>query len=410
LVSLDGTNSSVGSTDFQIIWEGPGLVDGTNTLTPSVDIAGQYELTLINLDNGCENFANVDVPADMQAPLANAGDIVELDCNTNQVQLDGGSSSEGTGFIYSWTSPEGHILDGAGTMSPLVDAAGTYYLEVLDVNNGCTDVDEVIVVENSNVPREAVIEPQAPLCYGDFGGVTVSAVIGGEMPFVYSYDDGETFVMDNELYALNPGWHTLLIQDAIGCEYEQEYFIPNVLPIEIFVEPEIDIQWGESAQLDATVNIPPSRISEIVWSPSETLSCADCLDPIANPLNTTRYTIEVVDDKGCETSADILLKVDKDRRVFILNAFSPNGDGNNDVFFINSDAFSVKEVKDFKIFNRWGEQVYEAKNFQTNDPIQGWDGTLRGEVLNPAVFVYFAVIEFIDGSIESYEGDISILR
>ncbi|RMF32633.1 MAG: gliding motility-associated C-terminal domain-containing protein [Bacteroidetes bacterium] len=96
--------------------------------------------------------------------------------------------------------------------------------------------------------------------------------------------------------------------------------------------------------------------------------------------------------------------------MYIPNAFSPDGDGINDLFYIFAREGSVREIKTFLVFSRWGETVWEYHNFQPNDPAAGWDGTHRGQLMNPAVFVYFAEIEMIDGSIRLFEGDVTLIR
>ena len=70
----------------------------------------------------------------------------------------------------------------------------------------------------------------------------------------------------------------------------------------------------------------------------------------------------------------------------------------------------VKAVKSFLVFSRWGESVYQFFNFQPNDPAFGWDGTHRGQLLDPAVFVWFAEVEFTDGEVELFEGDVALVR
>ncbi|HQU60334.1 MAG TPA: gliding motility-associated C-terminal domain-containing protein, partial [Saprospiraceae bacterium] len=102
--------------------------------------------------------------------------------------------------------------------------------------------------------------------------------------------------------------------------------------------------------------------------------------------------------------------VDKRPNIFIPNAFSPNGDGANDVFLIFARSGSVAQVRSFYIFNRWGEQVFQAFGFPPNDPRYGWDGIFRGEPMNPAVFSYFAEIEFVDGSVELFKGDVQLVK
>jgi len=73
-------------------------------------------------------------------------------------------------------------------------------------------------------------------------------------------------------------------------------------------------------------------------------------------------------------------------------------------------GLGVEIIKSFSIYNRWGEVVFEARNFLPNDPTFGWDGTFRGKILNSAVFVYSAEVEFVDGETIRYDGDITLVR
>ena len=77
---------------------------------------------------------------------------------------------------------------------------------------------------------------------------------------------------------------------------------------------------------------------------------------------------------------------------------------------IFADTRNIEQIKTFEVFDRWGEKVFEQYNFQPNDPAHGWDGTIRGKLLNSAVFVYYAEVEMIDGRIEFYEGDVFLRR
>ena len=77
---------------------------------------------------------------------------------------------------------------------------------------------------------------------------------------------------------------------------------------------------------------------------------------------------------------------------------------------IYANTAKVKQVNTFQIYDRWGELVFSAKNFLPNNPAFGWGGRLNGQQLNPAVFVYFAEIEFIDGSSEIFKGDVTLIE
>ena len=117
----------------------------------------------------------------------------------------------------------------------------------------------------------------------------------------------------------------------------------------------------------------------------------------------------IIDTNGCESSDQLLLTVRKDRSVYIPNAFSPNNDGINDHFMVYSDD-DVLRIKQLLVFSRWGELVFESYNFPPNDPVFGWDGKFKNLIMDPGVFAWYALIEFIDGEEVLFEGDVNLMR
>ncbi len=411
-VALDATASSTGP-DFTYEWTTPdgNFVSGQDGLSPVVDVPGTYVLTIFNMANGCDQSAETVVVEDVELPAADAGIASDdLDCNTTTLTLDGTASSSGNGYAYSWTTSDGNIVDGSSTPTPTVDMAGVYTLLVINQSNGCEATDEVVVHQNGAMPEELLLEVISPVCFGDKGGVSVVGVIGGQPPYLFSTNGGGPFYADSLFMGLAPGEQQMVVQDANGCQYQQSFYIPSVLPVTVELEAEVTIQLGETYQLNAMTNVPANLIDTIMWTPDESLSCANCLDPEARPVDNTVYHVMLFDKNGCFAEDELLLRVQKDRDVFIPNAFSPNGDGRNDVFMIFANPEVVKSVNQFQLFNRWGEKVFERTEFMPNDPVNGWDGSLDGKQMNPGVFVFFAEIEFIDGYREMYKGDFSLLR
>jgi gliding motility-associated-like protein len=101
--------------------------------------------------------------------------------------------------------------------------------------------------------------------------------------------------------------------------------------------------------------------------------------------------------------------VNSNRLVRIPNVFTPNGDGLNDSF----TAYNVKAgvgIDQLKIFDRWGEMIYLAKNIPLGDISKGWDGTFKGQKVNPGVYVYLILVKFLDGEVLPFSGDITVLR
>jgi len=157
------------------------------------------------------------------------------------------------------------------------------------------------------------------------------------------------------------------------------------------------------------VNIPQEDIDTIMWSPANLLDCDTCFQVMTMPLQSTTFSV-TIESNGCSDSDALQLIVRKDQTIYGPTAFSPNGDGENDRFLLYAGTSYVAKIRTFQVFNRWGETVHEEFNFPPNDPAFGWDGTHRGQAMDPAVFTWFAEVEFIDGRVEIFKGDVSLVR
>ncbi len=410
-IQIDATGSS-SNGNFSYSWTSNpigGIIADETTLQPTANQPGNYTLTVLNNDNGCQSSAQISVLEDITSPTAIANSDEEFDCITESITLDGEGSSLGNPFTYQWSGAG--LIENENTLNPTIYQSGNYTLQVTNNENGCTQTAAILVEEDDNIPTAAEIAINDPLCFGQSGSISILSVTGGHEPYLYSIDGGQNFSPSSTFSTLAPGDYTLLIQDAIGCEYEESVFIKTPAIVDVSLQPEVVLELGQDYQLTANSTIPLSQIDTIIWSPIDNLSCTNCLDPrIESVLNEIEYSVTIIDENGCEASDRIMLRVEKTREVFIPNVFSPNDDGTNDKFMIFANNEKVKEIKTFQVFDRWGEIVYQAYNFQLDDLDKGWDGILNGDKMNPAVFVYFAEIEFIDGVIILYKGDVTLTK
>ena len=408
--NMDASQSSTGN-DFEYNWQalsGGNIVIGADGPMPTVDAPGIYELLITNITNGCNATLEVEVGQDIMLPTASAGIDFVLPCFEPSTALNGNGSSVGTDFEYSWSTNDGNLVSGTVGLTPLVDEPGTYHLTVSNTSNGCESEDEVTIIQE--IPT-ASTDFTEPLCYGDLGNIFVSNVQGGVSPYVYSIDGGGSYYQSSTFPGLEPGAYEVVVQDINGCEYEEEIIIQQPDSMVVLLNPrDMEIQLGDMEQLFLQVNIADTSIASITWSEVPGLSCYDCLDPIASPNQTTSYVVRVVSKEGCMDDAFVRIVVNKEGGVYIPNGFSPNGDGTNDIFFVFARSEAVRQVNAFKVFNRWGESMFEAYDFQPNNPANGWDGQFRGQPLNPGVFVYFAEIEFTDGRVEIFKGDVTLVK
>ena len=127
------------------------------------------------------------------------------------------------------------------------------------------------------------------------------------------------------------------------------------------------------------------------------------------PTEDITYTLTVLDSNGCQISDLINIDVESDVDIYVPNVFTPNGDDKNDYFYIHTGE-GVKEIEELLIFDRWGEKIFEAKHFPPNVPGFGWDGTFRGQDMNPAVFVYLATVRLDNGGTVVLKGDLTLIR
>ena len=193
------------------------------------------------------------------------------------------------------------------------------------------------------------------------------------------------------------------------------------MTVEILISGgENPVPFGDSIELTANTSWDPSDLSTITWSPADQFPVCDetnidnCISFWVTPAGQTVYTVSVANENGCSDEDNINIIGMKDHPIFIPSGFSPgNGDGTNDHFGVFGDPDVVREVKSFLIFDRWGEVLFENYNFPVStgnsiDPTTGWDGTFRGQQLNSGVYVYMVEVEFFDGLIEIFKGDITI--
>ncbi|MEI6408283.1 MAG: T9SS type B sorting domain-containing protein [Bacteroidota bacterium] len=396
------------ASNFTTNWtpsSGGHIVLGQTTLVPTVDKPGMYTLLVKNLQNGCTASQTVTVGENIITPNADAGPTVELNCLQEQINLTG-SSTTGGNLGYLWTTTDGHILSGNTSASPLVNAPGTYHLQITDLSNGCTATDGTSAFE---VPAPSFI-PSAvqPDCLAPKGNINFGTVTGGESPFTFSVDNGHSYQTTPTFNNLAPGNYTLIVLDANGCTDSKEVELKEPVYPTVTLGNVGLLDLGDSIQLEPTVNLPISSITQWLWTPGESLSCHDCEKPYAKPLINTLYNLVIKDQKGCTATADIQLRVHKTRRIYAPNIFSPDGDGHNDRFTLYGKG--VKEVHNFRIYDRWGSQLFEVPKLTINNESEGWDGLYRGSPVNPAVFVWEAEVEFLDGETELLKGDVTLMR
>ena len=280
-----------------------------------------------------------------------------------------------------------------------------YELRITD-NNNCVFRDSIEIIEPEAFFAETMIDPIT--CPGKEDGQLTIIPMGGTLPYEFSVD-GRRFSANNEFGPLAPGNYEPAIRDANNCPVSLAPFeLTEALPLTVSLE-NIKIKAGEAQQLIPEIQNGSGQFSYI-WSGNnlEDLSCIDCLDPILNPTSSQLYHFEVIDDNGCSADTRIRVLVEQVRKIYVPTGFSPNQDGNNDRLTVHGVEGTT--ILSFKIFDRWGELVFENNAFEVNDLSSGWDGSFLGQALNTSVFAWIVEVQYPDGAVEMVKGHSTLVR
>jgi len=144
------------------------------------------------------------------------------------------------------------------------------------------------------------------------------------------------------------------------------------------------------------------------WEPSLGLSCNDCAGPIATAASSMKYLVTATNNYYCKDTATVQIETFVKTGVAMPNAFTPNGDGRNDYFYVMG-GLDILKVKNLSVFNRYGQKLFESLNSPANDRQYGWDGRVKGQRVEFGTYVYFAAVEFVDGSVQVYKGTIIVM-
>ncbi|MBK8564298.1 MAG: gliding motility-associated C-terminal domain-containing protein [Saprospiraceae bacterium] len=406
---LNGNGSSTGG-QFEYAWTttGGNFTGPQDALQTNVDAPGTYVLTITNTANGCESSSQVTVGEDVENPQVEAGQGIQLNCNETQGNLSGDTDLPIGQWAAVWTTTDGNLVAGATGLTPTVGAPGTYLLTVTNSLTGCTNTDEVIVT--AVVFDDFGFEVSPPSCLNGTGVIDFVDEFGGTPPYLYSIDGGASFTTNIANGNLPPGTYELVVQDADGCELTDVAYLPEPPDVLVTLGADTLINLGDGYQLDVQTSLPDAEIATIEWRADPSLSCLDCRSPLATPRQQTDYFVKITSKEGCTAEDYLTIFVKKEVDIYVPNAFSPNNDGINDVFMIFAGGNSIQVIKSFLVFDRWGETVYQYYDFQPNNPAYSWDGKLRGLLMDPAVFVWFAEVELIDGSKRLLKGDVNLVR
>jgi gliding motility-associated-like protein len=334
-----------------------------------------------------------------------------LFCDNGTVNFTDSTISNGTITNYNWDFGDGGT-SAVQNPSHNYTNPGLYTVRlIVTTANGCTDT--ATKANYIKIVASPVIDiaGNVPICMQNkltFTGLVVQPDTSA-IKWFWDFGNGKTSITQNPLpqrydtagsYALR-----LIVTNSTGCaDTADRTVVVHPLPI-INAGPDKIIPVGSSFTIAPT----GSAVIDYLWTPATALSCTNCYNTIASPKNTTAYTIKVTDANGCINTDNItIIVICNDKNVFIPNTFSPNNDGTNDWFYPRGTGlFSIQSMR---IFNRWGEMVFQKANLFPNDQFAGWNGRYNGKLLNSDVYTYIIEIICENSEVISYKGNITLIQ
>jgi gliding motility-associated-like protein len=379
--NANGTADAVasgGTGPYTYLWSNSQTTAIISNLT-----GGSYSVTVTDA-NGCTTTSTV-IVANTGAPVVALQSSSNITCfggttGAATVSVTGGSSP----YTYAWSPSGGNAASATGL------SAGTYTITVTG-SDGCIQTQTVTLTQPTAIAATGASVPED--CADGTGVASVTA-LGGTPGYTYVWSNAAT---NDTITSLTAGSYSVTVTDANGCTTTTTVVVTNTGVAAANAGASVTITAGQTTQLFGTGGVTYS------WSPSGSLSCSNCQNPIASPSVTTVYTLTVTDANGCTDSDTITVYVDiACGELYFPNAFSPNGDLQNDVLYVRGNCI---KVVDLQIYNRWGEKV-----FHTTDAAQGWDGTWRGTACEAAVFTYILNATLLDGTEISRKGNVSLVK
>ncbi len=370
----------------------------TDTVTGLAALPNPY-LVVVYDSKGCSE--NVAVTLHDPTMLTIDSTVTQITCAN---ALDGAITANGVGgtpgYTYSWSpvSSTSNTISGLGPNS--------YSVTVTDAH-ACTVATTVTLVAPPPI-SVTHLEADSVSCVGSTDGKAEITVTGGTPGLnpAYTYAiNGGTPQESGSFYDLAAGVYQLVATDGQGCHLDTSVTVDEPLPVNVAIDPmDTTLDLGSSITLNLLVDNPGGQtISIYAWSPSAGLTCIDCPAPIATPYQRQNYTVVVTYGKNCTATASAIVRVNHGPDTYIPNAFTPNGDGTNDEFTVYGSGLKTVTMR---VFNRWGEKVFDSGDNQW----ASWDGTYKGVLQPPAVYTYVVELTYLDGQKKMKDGSLTLIR
>lgn len=409
--------SAFSDLNGSFVWD---FGDGTVTDTPSHTITHVYDnvgdfipKVILKEPDGCL------VPITGSSPVRVAGANIAFGidkrffCDSGLITIFDSTTVRGPNVTYNWDFGDGTISTVPSPPTHYYYKPGLYPIKLtVKTANGCTDSLAIRPGVRVSLTPVIHINGDSVICVNQFarsGGV-FDKRDSSFVRWAWQFPNGTSSALqqppDQKFITAGTFPINAIATNGEGCA---DTALKNILVNPL---PTADLPSAITTQPGYPVTITgdySSNVESWQWRPTTGLSCTDCPNPVASPKFNTKYIVQYTDSNGCvNTNTVQIIVICKNANVFIPNTFSPNGDGRNDIFYVRGRG--LDRVKSLRIFDRWGEVVFEKRDFPVNDASVGWDGRFNGAAPKSDVYVYQVEVFCENGEIIRFDGNVALIQ
>ena len=342
---------------------------------------------------GCDSVLNFEISvsfSDDQLAITGGEHL----CRGEAVQLAVSQSMAD----YAWS-------DGSTAAALTAETAGTYRVTVTDFN-GCTkELTHDIMLSEVDI---VTVDPAGTVCTGTATG-SIGIIASGNGPLRYGITGADTLLQEGIIENLAAGDYEVIVENAHGCVATATTTVEEAESLHLFKpgSRSAQIERGDSVRLPLSPNFVYDTLH---WADATGLSCGQCPQIYAAPLVTQSYTVRTVSPEGCPVEETFQVIVFENEENFAPSAFSPNGDGQNDLWQLVIGN-RVDFVEDLRIYDRWGQlHMLREGKLPYYDEQLSWDGTHFGKKVDTGTYFYVATLHLKQGRTEQISGVITLIR
>lgn len=383
-----------GTADLGGTWSPP-LNSGSGIFDPSVDPPGTYTYTL-NACGGGILSADVVVTVNPlpDAGLSNTVNFCSSDAAVDLTSLLGGTPDQSGTWTPSLTS-------GSGVFDPSTDPPGNYTYTVTN-SCGTSTADMTLTVDNCDPPTAAFTTSNASVCLGEcitFTDASLGTITNWDWDFGGSITPNNSTDQNPVICPDSVGTFviSLTVSNGFGSSTITSDIQVNEIP-SVTAGVDTTIEMNGIATLTAIGNPPGGTY---LWN-DNSLDCQECSIITVSPIYNNNYSVLYTSSEGCSVEDEVMVNVNFQEYIGVPNGFSPNGDGMNDILFVEGEGIVNMT---FVIYNRYGNKVFESV-----DQNIGWDGTYMSYPENPGVFAWHLNYVLIDGTSGVQSGNVTLIK